>query len=459
MREQYQSKEQELILQGNIWAMMWTLSWPAVIAMVLFGLNVVIDGIFVGRYVGESALAGVTMVYPVTQLLQGIGSWIGVGAGSYLSILIGRQALKEQRQLIGNVNLLIVALSAAITLFMLLTLNPLMNLLGVSPEQALTSRQYIRPILFGSVFWIAGLAYNMIIRAEGRMATAAWMMGIGLLFNIACNYLLMAVFKLGVLGAALGTNIGMLVYTLLFFWYALSGRASFEVSVTSFRRDSVAIKQILSLGFPSLLMTIMYVIQSLVIMRSLSTYGTPADVAFYGSVFRLFNLFLSPIYGLMRALQPAIGINFGAGKYERAIKSYKVFALAAFIIMLPLWLVSLISPASMLNLMLPGKVFDTAEILNYRIFILVAPLLTITFMSMTFYPAIDKPKPAGILGMARQVLLYIPAMILLPKYFGISWIYKGSFLIDFSLSILIILLIRREFANMRKTEADCEFAV
>ena len=87
-----------------------------------------------------------------------------------------------------------------------------------------------------------------------------------------------------------------------------------------------------------------------------------------------------------------------------------------------------------------------------RTLVLVAPLLPIVLMAMTFWPAIKKPKPAGILGIARQVILYIPAMIILPKFFGIEWVYKGSFIIDFILSIVVLLLMKREFTILRRED-------
>ena len=96
--------EQTLILEGNVWKMMWTLSWPAIIAMVLYGMNVFIDGIFVGQFIGETALAGITVVYPITQILNGVGTLIGVGAGSYLSVLIGKKDFEKQERLLGSVN-------------------------------------------------------------------------------------------------------------------------------------------------------------------------------------------------------------------------------------------------------------------------------------------------------------------------------------------------------------------
>lgn len=445
-------RQQNMILNENIWSTTWKLSWPAVIAMVLFGLNVIFDAIFVGRYVGETALAGISLAYPITQIPLGIGSLIGVGAGSLLSVLIGEKDKETQRRLMGNVNYLVIISGVLMTIIGLAVMTPLLKIMGGSGRELVFGQEYLIIVLIGSVLWIGGIGYNMIIRAEGKMGTAAWMMGSGLVVNIITNYILIVILDMGVKGAAWGTNIGMLVYVVLFFVYCGRGKATFETNEKRVCREKDLVKQILGLGFPSLLMSIMYVIQGIVIMKALTNYGTTQDVAFYGAAFRLYNLFLTPIYGLMRALQPMVGINFGAKQYERVIKSFKVFAVVAFLIMLPLWLLSMLFPDSVLGLMITGRTFSATEICNFRTLVLVAPLLPIVLMAMTFWPAIKKPKPAGILGIARQVILYIPAMIILPKFFGIEWVYKGSFIIDFILSIVVLLLMKREFTILRRED-------
>ena len=445
-------RQQNMILNENIWSTTWKLSWPAVIAMVLFGLNVIFDAIFVGRYVGETALAGISLAYPITQIPLGIGSLIGVGAGSLLSVLIGEKDKETQRRLMGNVNYLVIISGVLMTIIGLAVMTPLLKIMGGSGRELVFGQDYLIIVLIGSVLWIGGIGYNMIIRAEGKMGTAAWMMGSGLVVNIITNYILIVILDMGVKGAAWGTNIGMLVYVVLFFVYCGRGKATFETNEKRVCREKDLVKQILGLGFPSLLMSIMYVIQGIVIMKALTNYGTTQDVAFYGAAFRLYNLFLTPIYGLMRALQPMVGINFGAKQYERVIKSFKVFAVVAFLIMLPLWLLSMLFPDSVLGLMITGRTFSADEICNFRTLVLVAPLLPIVLMAMTFWPAIKKPKPAGILGIARQVILYIPAMIILPKFFGIEWVYKGSFIIDFILSIVVLLLMKREFTILRRED-------
>ena len=449
-----ESKEKDMILNEHMLKTCLKLSLPAVIAMLLYGLNTVFDAIFVGRLVGEEALAGVSIVYPLTQIALGLGSLVGVGAGSYLSILIGENNKGVQRRILGNSNTLIIFLSIFTFVFGFLFMDPLLKLIGASGNNLVYAKEYYSVTLFGAVFWIAGLAYNMVVRAEGKMNKAAVMMGIGMVVNIIVNYILMAIFNLGVKGAAWGTNIAMFVYVLLFFIYCQRKEASFETNEKKFYFDKKIIKEIVSIGTPSFIMTIMTVIQGLIILKALNTYGTTSDVSFYGMVFRVLNLLMTPIYGLMRALQPAVGINYGARKMDRVVGFYKVFSAVAFVLILPMWLLSIIAPEFVLHLMLPTGNFSATNLNYFRIIILVLPMLCLVLTAMTFYPAIKKPKPAMFLGIGRQLFLYIPLMIILPKLFGIGGIYYGSFAIDFAITFILVIMIKKEFKLLRRAKNE-----
>ena len=445
------AKEKNMILYDGMLKTCLKLSLPAVIAMLLYGLNTVFDAVFVGNLVGEEALAGVSIVYPLTQIALGLGSLVGVGAGSYLSILIGENNTETQKRILGNSNTLIILLSVFTIVFGFLLMNPLLDLIGASGNNLIFAKEYYSVTLFGAVFWIAGLAYNMIVRAEGKMTTAAIMMGIGMVVNIIANYIFMAIFDMGVKGAAHGTNIAMFVYCLLFFIYCKRKKASFETNEAKFYFDKDIIKEIVGIGVPSFIMTIMTVIQGLIILKALNTFGTTSDVSFYGMVFRILNLLMTPIYGLMRALQPAVGINYGAGKTDRVIGFYKVFSAVAFVLILPMWLTSIIAPESVLHLMLPTGEFGMTNLNYFRIIILILPMLCMVLTAMTFFPAIKKPKPAMLLGIGRQVFLYIPLMIILPKIFGIGAIYYGSFAIDLCITFVVIIMMVKEFKVLRNT--------
>ena len=448
------NKEKEMILNGSLWKVCYKLSLPAIIAMVLYGLNVIFDGVFVGRLVGETAFAGISIVYPLTQLSLGLGSLVGVGAGSYLSILLGEDDKETQGKIVGNANLISIVVTIVMMLLGFVFMKPLLTAIGADGETLTFAISYFRITLIGSIFWIIGLAYNMIVRAEGKMKTAALMMGIGLVVNIISNYILMKIFNMGVAGAAWGTNIGMFVYALLFVIYCKRGRASFNANIFTVRADKEIIKEIVSLGMSSLIMSVMGIIQSVIILRALKTYRSDLDITFYGAVFRIFNFSLTPIYGLMRALQPVAGINYGAQKYERSISSFKIFSFVALVVMLPFWLVAMINPWLILGSMLPKVTFDLGYIFSFRIFMSIAPLLSVTMTAMTFWPSIKKATPAMVIGLGRQLFLYIPLMIILPKIFGIQSIYIGSFIIDLSLSVIVILVLSKDFRSLRKMKEE-----
>ncbi len=447
-------RQKNMILNDNMWAVMIKLSWPAIVAMVLYGMNTLIDAVFVGRFVGETALAGVSLAYPLSQFSLGLGSLVGVGAGAGLSIALGSENHGLQQKLVGNANYLNIVFSAGLMVVGLLLTEPLVRMMGGSGDALVFGVDYFRVCLFGSLFWITGLAGNMIVRAEGKMGSAAVMMAIGLGVNLIANYILIVLLKMGVKGAAWGTNIGMLVYTLVFFIYASGAGITFDARPFSFRRDREVIKIIMSNGIPSLIMTIMATIQGIVVLNALSRFGSTAEVAFYGIIYRIFLFMLTPIFGLMRALQPAIGINFGAEKYERVISSFKVFGVAGAVLMAPFWIFMMINPSLVLHMMLPAREFLRAEIMNFRIFMALLPTLPIIFMAMTFFPAINNAKPASVMGIARQLVFYVPVMLTLPRFFGVGWVYRGAFLIDVLMIIWTLYMVVKEFEKLRRGEVN-----
>ncbi len=447
-------REKRFILTGGLWKVMARLSWPAVVAMVLYGFNTVLDAIFVGQFVNDTALAGVSLAYPLSQISTALGSLIGVGAGSVLSIAIGAKDVQTQKNLFGVVNRLAIVCTILYIAVAFTLAEHLIAMMGGRGEALAYGVTYFRICTLGAFFWIYGLAGNMIIRAEGRMKTAAWMMGIGLAVNAVCNYIFMGIFDMGVAGAAWGTNVGMFAYTLMGWLYFGRGKATFQSQLLSLKGDTRITTSVVRLGMPSLMMSIMSLIQGVVVFNALARYGTTADIAFYGVVYRVFQFLLTPIFGLMRALQPVIGINYGAKQYDRVIQAYKVFAVAALLLTLPFWFVSLVSPGAILGMMLKEQVFTGVDFLYFRVYMAILPALSFIFMAMTLFPAIDKGKPAMIIGMARQFVFYIPVMLLLPKFIGVGGVYYGSLAIDGIIVLWTMLLVKKEFNGLRRRQAE-----
>ncbi|AMP20277.1 hypothetical protein AZF37_03000 [endosymbiont 'TC1' of Trimyema compressum] len=153
--------------------------------------------------------------------------------------------MKQFKKILGNVNTLTLIISLVFALIAFIFANPLLEMMGGSGEALSMGVSYFRVTLFGSIFVIYGLGSNMIIRGEGKMKLAAVIMGVGLLFNIVSNYILIALLGFGVEGAAWGTNIGMLVYAILGFVYFAKGKVSFKSNPFAFNFDRDILKTII----------------------------------------------------------------------------------------------------------------------------------------------------------------------------------------------------------------------
>ena len=150
----------------------------------------------------------------------------------------------------------------------------------------------------------------------------------------------------------------------------------------------------------------------------------------------------------MRALQPVVGINFGAGQYDRVKQSFLLFTKTGFFMVAPFWLLLTLFPTASMNLMLPGMLFTPADLFNLRVYMLVLPVLPLVFMALTFFPAINEEKYGSIIGLARQLVFYVPVMLILPRYFGVAWVYYGATIIDVAITAWILMIVVKLFNKL-----------
>ncbi|WP_412850639.1 MATE family efflux transporter [Chryseobacterium sp. PMSZPI] len=445
-------QQRQLILNGKMHKVMWQMSWPAVIAMVLYGLNNFLDGIFVGHLINNTALAAVGVAYPLAQFAQGFGTLIGTGIGSAVSIWIGANDKDKLNRAMGTVNFLTLLFSVLITIPCYIFAKELVYMMGGRGEILTLGIEYFRATILGSFFWIHGLALNMLIRAEGRMKTAAWMIAVGLVVDVALKPLFIDSFGGGVSGAAWATNISMIIYMVLGIWYYASGKASFNTQFWSLKRDKAIIREALSLGMPGFIMMIMIVVQNIVVFNVIAKYGKDTDITFFTAVNRFYILLNTPLWGLMRALQPVSGMNFGAEKYERSIKAYRLFSFTGLLILIPFWFLVMYFPSEVLSLMIPNITFDPGQLTDFRIYMSVLPTLPFIFMAMVWFPSIENAQPATVISILRQVVLYIPALLFIPMIYGIHSIYWVSAVIEWIVFICVIYTVWSNFRILKKTK-------
>ena len=451
--------QKQIILNERLPKVMWQLAWPAVVAMVLYGMNNFLDGIFVGHLINNTALAAVGVAYPLAQFAQGFGSLIGTGIGSAISIWIGANEKEKLEKAFGTVNYLTLLFSILITVPCYIFAEKLVYMMGGRGEILALGTEYFRATILGSFFWIHGLALNMIIRAEGRMKTAAWMIAAGLAVDLALKPVLIHTFGWGVAGAAWATNISMVIYTLLGIWYYAGGRSSFKTRFWSLKRDASILKETISLGMPGFIMMVMIVIQNIVVFNALARYGNEMDITFFTAVNRFYILLNTPLWGLMRALQPVSGMNYGAGNYGRSIGAYRMFSFTGLAILLPFWLFVMCYPSGVMSVMIPGMVFSAEQLMDFRIYMSVLLALPFVFMAMVWFPSIEDAKPATVISILRQMVFYIPVLIVIPQFFGVRSIYTASAIIDWISFGMVIYAVRKSGNRLTMMKKERPLAV
>jgi len=430
-----------LILNGNPWRVMWVMSWPAIAVMMLFGLNAVMDAVFIGQMIDAQALAGTVLAYPITQLTLGLGSLAGIGGGVALSIAIGRGDRELMRRLPGTA----LAIAAVLSLFYAVVGGVFAEILvrgmGARDELVPIAASYLRASALGGIGAIGGMTLNMLLRGEGKMKLAAGYMAVGLGANIILTPIFIGLFDWGVAGAAWATNIGGVIGGWLVWRRFVLGRASYPVDPRYFGLHRVLRNRIIKLGTPAMIMSSMGLVQAIVVFNMLARIGDEADIAFFGASWRVLIFMLTPLFGLMRAFQPVAGINYGAGQWQRVRQSYWTFVSAGALIMVPIWALMTGFPEQTLSLMLPDMQFMARDLHHFRVLLVVLPVLPLVFTTLALLPAIEQPGKATMVSVSRQLLLYVPVILLLPQVIGVSGIYYGATAIDLLCTLWLLLIV------------------
>ena len=447
-------QQKQFILNAPLRSVMWKLALPAIIAMVLFGLNAIMDTVYIGHLMNEYALAGIALAYPLTFILMGLGSWAGTGAANLLSIALGDNDQNVQQKLLANSTILALCSTVVFALPSYWLAEPLIGMMGGTGEVLAYGVEYFQVTLLAAPFWVYGLSLNFIIRGEGKMKTAAIMMMYGLVVNLILTPIFISYYDMGIAGAAWATNIGMVIYSVVGYLYFKGGKASFSANIHSLKYDSEIFQSVMKMGFPGFIITIMSLLQAIVVFNAIVNNGSESDLSFFAGANRILFFLMTPLFGLMRALQPVIGINYGASQYERVKESFLLFTKTGIYIVAPFWLILTFFPEASMQLVLPDRLFTSQEIFHLRVYMAVLPMLSIVFMGLTFFTAIKQEKYGSIIGLSRQVIFYIPVMLLLPHFFGVEWVYYGSTIIDILITAWVLLIVARLFKMLSQTKEN-----
>lgn len=430
-------------------------SIPAVIGMLVNALYSVVDRIFVGRGVGSIALSGVAVTLPITNVIMAVGLLVGTGSAAVVSIKLGQNKVKQAENILGNAAVLSIIFSVILSIFGLIFLEPILNILGASSETMPDAKIFGSILLAGAVLQNIGFGLNPIIRSEGDPKTAMKTMLIGAVLNLIINPILIFGFKLGVAGSAISTLVSQAVCTVWIIVYFTKGKSLLKLKKENMKLKKDIIKQIIAIGISPFAMQIGASLVTIIINTSLVKYGGDVAVGAFSIIMSITILILMPMLGVNQGVQPIIGYNFGAKNISRVKKAFKygvivntAIATIGFLIV-QLFSVQIIR---MFNTTDTNLISLGANGLS--IFLMMFAVVGAQTACVNYFQAVGKAKYSMILSLLRQIVILIPLLLILPHFLGLNGIWISAPIADFTSAIIALIFVAREMKKLREVNKD-----
>ncbi|MDV7137479.1 MATE family efflux transporter [Maribacter sp. TH_r10] len=429
---------------------------PASIGILVMSLNVLVDSIFVGNWIGSIAIAAINVVLPVSFFIGALGMAIGIGGSSIISRALGADDKEKALQTFGNqitLTLLVTTVMVSLGLYYVDGLIPAFGGKGAIFEPA---KIYYIIVVCGVPFLALCMMGNTVIRAEGKPKFAMVAMIIPSVGNLVMDYFFINVFDWGMEGAAWATTIGYVLCFAYVLYFFVSKNSELKVVWHHFRLKSHIIKEIGSLGFVTLSRQAVVSVIYLLMNNILFDLGGEAMVAVYAIIGRMLMFALFPVFGVTQGFLPIAGYNYGAHKYERVKESIftaiKYAALMATLVFVGL----MVFPAEIASLFLSNKPDMSALELATNAFVLehapsamrlvfaATPIIALQLIGAAYFQAIGKAVPALLLTLTRQGFFFIPLILILPNYLGEFGVWIAFPISDVLATLVTGFYLRRE---------------
>lgn len=409
---------------------------PAIVAMLASSLYNIVDRAFIGHGVGSMALSGLAVTFPLMNLSAALGSMVGVGSGTMISLKLGQKDNRSAQLLFGNAITLNVIIGIAFGALALLFLDPILKLFGATEATVGYAREYMTIILIGNTFTHLYLGTNSVLRAAGK-PNKAMAATIGtVLLNTFLDWLFIMVFHWGIKGAAIATVISQV---LAFIWQCtqLSDKSELiHLEKGIFRLRGDLVRNMLTIGLSPCLMNAAACLVVLLINRGLLSYGGDIAVGAYSIINSMGFLFVMAVMGFTQAMQPIAGYNYGARHYGRVLSVFHKTLLCGTIVTTIGFLISELMPDLCIGIFTNDSELAAISRHGMRVNFLVFPLIGSQIVISNLFQSIGMPVKSIIMSLSRQVLMLIPLLIILPRFYGIDGIWYSMPISD-ALSVIL----------------------
>ena len=403
-------------------------SVPAIIASVATSLYNIVDSIFIGRGVGAMAIAGLAITFPLMNLVIAFCTLIAVGGATISSIFLGQKNIARATDVVNNVLVLCLIHSVLFGGLTFIFLDDILFFFGATTETISYAREFMQIILLGTPISYIFIGLNNLMRATGYPKKAM----ISALLSVGANIILAPIFIFtlgwGIKGAALATICGQ---TVAFAW-VLSHFIS-KKSFVHFRLDckwftASIIKRIYAIGLSPFLMNVCACVVVIFINKALLDYGAETGnlcVGAYGILNRTTMFFVMVVFGVTQGMQPIVGFNYGAGQWDRVMRTLKIGIALGVAITTVGWIVTELLPNTVSSLFTTDKTLIDIARRGFRIYFICYPVVGCQIVIQNFFQSVGKPKISIFLSLTRQLIFLIPFLIIIPRYFGVDGVWAS----------------------------------
>ena len=416
---------------------------PASIGILVMSLNILIDTIFVGQWIGSNAIAAINVVLPVSFFIAALGMSIGIGGASIISRSLGEKNLEKAEQTFGNQISLTLALTTFVVIFGLIYVDQIIPIFGGKGSLFDLAKTYYVIVMYGVPVLAFCMMSNNSIRAEGNPKNAMYAMLLPSVSNLILDYVFIKGFDWGMMGAAWATTLSYGVCASYIIYFFLSGKSSLKPDIQAFIPKIGLVQEIASLGSVTLVRQAMVSITVLLVNNILFTLGGESSITVYAIISRMLMFATFPIFGITQGFLPIAGFNYGAQNWQRVRKSINISitysSVMASLIFVAIFLFSDAIPSIFSK---DTSVSDQTSVALRYVF-MALPVIGIQLIGAAYFQAIGKAFPALLLTLSRQGLFFIPLLFLLPPYFGVLGVWMAFPLADLFSTIVTLYFLNR----------------
>lgn len=434
-------------------------SVPAIVGMLVNALYNVVDRIFVGQGVNTMALSGITIAFPIMNIIMAFSMLIGVGATALISIRLGEGKKSEAENIFGNTLTLNAIVSLSLTVLGLIFLEPILILFGGTGEVLDYAKEFMTIILLGNFFGNLAYSTNNIIRAEGKPKIAMNTMLIGAISNIILNPIFIFGFKFGVKGSATATVISQIISSIWVLNYFLSKKNNslLKIKKENLKPKFKTVTDIFSIGASPFAMQIAASGITVILNKQLVDYGNDVSIAVMGVINSIVMLILMPIFGINQGSQPIVGYNYGSKQFNRVKKTLKLSIISATIVSTLGYIIIAIFPKFIMGMFADSSnpdifnEFISQGVYALRVYLCMLPIVGFQVVSSNYFQSVGKAKYSIFLSLSRQVIILLPLLLILPKIFGFHGIFIAGPASDLLASLITGFFILREMKLLNNT--------